>query len=347
MVMLVLDPGLTAIFGVGFASYAAVMFGYSPDKIPLVAIIVILIGGTLSLISNRIGGGTLRILTFLKVFILLFIVFCGFGSSKGDAANFQPFFAKPEDLFGALAGGVGGAFFAFAGWWEVTRMTGEIKEPRKNIPRTLIIGLSALTLIYISTSAVFIYLVPIENVTNNEAFAALAGHALFGELGGVIFAAAVCISVFGTMLAFLIVSPRVYFAMAKDGLFFRSFGEVHPRLGTPHRAVLVQVFIAIILVLSGGFEQIVGYFFFVIILFVGVAVLGLVRLRSNPTDGYQTPLYPLPMIIYSLMTVVVLIFVGMQTPLQAGIGVAVVVLGIPVYCLLFRRKYGLDKNDQV
>ncbi len=345
MVLLVLDPGLTAIFGVGFASYASFIFELSPMAQTALAIVMVVSIGVITILGTGIGAGFLRALTFIKVGMLLFIVVFGFGSGRGDWSNFTPFFAALPDLFGALAGGFVGAFFAFAGWWEVTRMTGEISDPQRNVPRTLILGILGLSVIYIATSAVFAYLVPTANVANDEAFAALAGQALFGDVGGIIFAAAVCISVAGTLFAYLLASPRVYYAMANDGLFFRKVGKLHPRFGTPYLAILIQMALASILIVSGGFNEILGYFFFVVILAIGVVVAGLFRLHHTPTDGYRTPYFPLPLIAYLALTIVVLFFVGMQNPTQTLIGLGVVSLGVPVYHFVFKRDHGLDKNN--
>ncbi|MBX3297132.1 MAG: amino acid permease [Acidobacteria bacterium] len=344
MVLLVLDPGLTAIFGVGFASYASFIFELSPAGQTALAIAAVLAIGTLTMLGTGIGAGFLRVLTLIKVGTLLFIVAFGFLSGSGNWANLMPFFSTPPDIFGALAGGLVGAFFAFAGWWEVTRMTGEIADPERNVPRTLVLGILGLSVIYILTSAVFMYLVPAASVANDEAFAALAGQAMFGPVGGQVFAAVVCISVVGTLFAYLLVSPRVYYAMANDGLFFRKVGELHPRFGTPYLAIAIQMVLASVLILTGGFNEILGYFFFVVILAIGVAVAGLHRIRRAETSGYRTPLYPLPLVVYLILTAVVLFFVGMRSPLQTATGLVVVSLGIPVYHFIFKRKHGLDKN---
>jgi basic amino acid/polyamine antiporter, APA family len=347
MVLLVLDPGLTAIFGVGFASYASFIFGFTEGVQTIVAILTVVVIGGLTILGTGIGAGFLRVFTLLKVGILLFIVVVGFGSGAGDWENLTPFFAAPPDIFAALAGGSVGAFFAFAGWWEVTRIAGEIENPERNVPRTLVLGIVGLSLIYMLTSAVFMYLVPAARVENDEAFAALAGQAMFGEIGGQVFAAIVCVSVVGTLFGYLLVSPRVYYAMANDGLFFRSVGRLHPRFGTPYLAILIQMVLSTLLILSGGFYEILGYFFFAVILFTGVVVAGLFRLHKHPTDGYKTPHFPLPMLGYLALTVVVLFFVGWRNPTQTLVGLGVVSLGVPVYHLVFKRNYGLDKNDQI
>ena len=351
MVLLVLDPGLTAAFGVGLASYAGYLAPLSPLGKQILAMSVVILIGAINIFGAKIGAGFLRVLTVLKIGTLLFIVFYGFLGGFGDWSNFSPFFAQPEDMFSALAGGVVGAFFAFAGWWEVTRIAGEMENPQKNLPRALAIGVLAITVIYILTSAVFFYLVPVGEVASDETFAAQAGEALFGKTGGVIFASIVIISVLGTLVAYLMASPRVYYAMARDGLFFKSFGELHPRFNTPHRATLIQIALACLLILSGTFDQIISYFFFVVVFFIALTVIGLFRIRRQPFDGYKTMLFPFTPIFFIFITAIVLLMIGMRNPFQSFLGTIVVLLGIPVYYLIFSKnqnsqiKYGLDKND--
>lgn len=338
MVLLVLDPGLTAVFGVGLASYAGYLVELSPFGKRLLAISVVVIIGLINILGAKIGAGFLKILTILKIGTLLFIIFYGFLGGFGDWNNFVPFFAVPENSFGAFAGGIVGAFFAFAGWWEVTRISGEIENPRTNLPKALTFGVIAITIIYILTSAVFLYLVPVSQVASDETFAAQAGIALFGKIGGVIFAAIVVVSVLGTLFAYIMVSPRVYYAMAQDGLFFKSFGELHPRFKTPHRATIIQIAFACILILSGTFEQIISYFFFVVVLFIALTVAGLFKIHKTEFSGYKTILYPLTPIFFLAVTALVLLMIALQNPLQSFLGVGIVLLGIPVYYLIFSKN---------
>ena len=337
-VLLVLDPGLTAVFGVGIAAYASYLVPLTSLEKEIVAVGSILLIGVVNIVGTSVGAGFLRALTVLKVGALLFVIVYGFGFGGGSFSNISPFFAKPPDAFAALAGGIVGAFFAFAGWWEVTRIAGEIKDPKRNIPRTLVIGVLIITVLYILASGVFMFLVPVASITSDETFVAQAGEAMFGAAGGFVFSAIVIISLLGTLFAYMMVSPRVYFAMARDGLFFESFGRLHPTFGTPHRAIYIQILIAGLLVLSGTFEQIVSYFFFVVVVFIGLSVAGLFKIHKKEFDGYTTPFYPLLPIFFLGLTAVVLFFVGMQRPLNALAGTLVVVLGIPAYYFLFRRR---------
>jgi APA family basic amino acid/polyamine antiporter len=343
MVLLVLDPGLTALLAVGLAGYAGYLFGLSPFSKQILAVAVIVVTGAINILGARIGANFLKILTVLKIATLLFIVFYGFLGGFGRWANFTPFFARPDDMFGALAGGTVGAFFAFAGWWEVTRIAGEVENPQKNLPRILTVGVAAITVIYVLTSAVFMYLVPVSQVASDETFAAQAGEALFGKTGGVVFASIVVVSVFGTLIAYLMAAPRVYYAMARDGLFFRLFGELHPRFGTPHRATFIQIVLGSILVLSGSFEQILSYFFFIVVFFLALTVAGLFKIKKRKFDGYNTFLFPLTPIFFLLVTAIVLLLIAMRNPLQTISGVAVVLLGLPVYYLIFNR----DRKSEI
>lgn len=338
MVLLVLDPGLTAVLSVGLVSYAGYLFKLSPFGKQILAISIIVIIGLLNIFGTKIGANSLKFFTVLKIGILFFIITFGFFGGFGDWKNFQPFFAVPVDTFGAFAGGIIGAFFAFAGWWEVTRIAGEVKNPRTNVPKALIVGVIALTVIYILTSAVFYYLVPAAAVTNDETFAAQAGEVLFGKIGGVIFASMVILSVLGTLIAYLMASPRVYYAMANDGLFFKSFGELHPRFKTPFRATLIQIFLASLLILSGTFQEIISYFFFVVVLFIALTVAGLFKIHEREFDGYKTTLYPFTPLFFLFITLLILLMIAVQNPFQSFLGIAVVLAGVPIYFLLFGKK---------
>lgn len=338
MDLLVLDPGLTAIFAVGLTKYFVFLVPLSPNQQAIFAISVVVVLGLINILGAKLGANFLKVLTFLKVATLLFIIAFGFLGGFGNWNNFTPFFAVPSDIFGAFVGGIVSAFFAFAGWWEVTRVAGEVENPQKNVPKALAIGVVAITIIYILTSAVFFYLVPLANVTNDETFAAQAGEVLFGKVGGVVFASIVIISVLTTLLAYLMVSPRVYYAMAKDGLFFKSFGELHKRFGTPHRATIIQIILACILILSGTFEQILSYFFFVVVFFIALTVAGIFKIHKSEFSGYKTFLYPLTPIFFLVITAVVLLLIAMKNPVQSFLGVAVVLLGLPVYYLILGKK---------
>ena len=340
--LLVMDPGITAALAAGLASYVGYALGVSGLWLKVIAIGSILILAAVNVTGLRLGSGLMQWLTALKLGALGLIAILALVLRAGSVANFVPFFAQragSDPLPMALAAGLVGAFFAFGGWWEIPKLAGEARDPARTVPRALAIGVAIITGIYILTSAVFLYLVPLERVTSGETFAAQAGEALFGPAGGRVFAAIVIVAVLGSLLGLLMALPRVYYAMARDGVFFKAVAAEHPRFGTPARAIAIQAAIASLYVALGTFNQIIGYFVFVTVLFVGLTVAGLFRMRRRePAASYRTWGYPATPVVFLLLVLVVLFLVAVRSPLQAALGVGIVALGAPVYYLLFRRR---------
>jgi len=349
--LLVMDPGITAALAAGYVGYA---LGVSGVWLKLIAIGSILAIAAVNIGGLRLGSGLTQGLTALKLGALALIAILAFALHAGSWSNFVPFVAQragSDPLPTALAAGLVGAFFAFGGWWEIPKLAGEARDPSRTLPRALAIGVAIITAIYIMTSAVFLYLVPLERVTSGETFAAQAGEALFGPAGGRVFAAIVIVAVLGSLLGLLMALPRVYYAMARDGVFFKAIAAVHPRFGTPARAIAIQAGLASIYVASGTFNQIIGFFVFITVLFVAATVAGLFRIRRrSPDASYRTWGYPFTPALFLLLAGVVLVLVAYRSRWQAALGVGIVALGAPVYFWFFRRRLtlqpaGLDDLD--
>jgi basic amino acid/polyamine antiporter, APA family len=340
---LVMDPGITAALAVGLASYTGYVVYLSPLGAKAVAIAAILMLAGLNILGIRIGAGLVRWLTLLKLGLLALIALWGFGLGLGDWSNFIPLVeqrAGSAPLAGALAGGMVAAFFSFGGWWDVSKIAGEVKDPARTLPRALVWGVVAVTLVYILTSAVFLYLIPVERVTSGETFAAQAGEALFGRSGGEAFSAIVIISVLGSLAGLVMAAPRVYYAMARDRLFFPAVAQVHPRFATPARAIALQAALASMLVALGTFNEIVAYFIFVTVIFIALTVAAVFKLRRK-RDGqseFVAPGYPVTPVIFLALVAVLLVLLGASNPGRALLGVGVVLLGLPVYHLVFRKN---------
>jgi APA family basic amino acid/polyamine antiporter len=253
-------------------------------------------------------------------------------------------------LLPALGAAMVGAFFSFGGWWDVSKISGEIRDPGRILPRAMLFGTLAVTAVYILVSAVFLYLVPLAGVTSNETFVAQAGSVLFGSLGGKIFAAIVIVCVFSSLAALIMSAPRVYYAMARDGLFFKKVSEISPRFGTPVSAILIQGTISSLLVAVSSFQKIIEYFIFVAVVFLAMAGAGLflARRRNAGADPvFRTPLYPMPVVVFLLLILMLLGLLAGHSPVEAALGGAVVLAGIPAY-LLFRSRAGLrDGHNQI
>lgn len=343
MALLVMDPGLTAALAVGLASYAGFLLNLPPRGLKVVAIGAIVLLAAINILGVRLGAWLMRWLTLLKLGLLLFILLWGFGFQLGDWSNFTPFVARrtaSAPLVGALAGGLVAAFFSFGGWWDVTKLAGEMREPARTLPRALIYGVVIVTAVYILTSAVFLYLVPLDAVSSGETFAAQAGEVLFGKAGALVFSLIVVVAILGSLAALIMSAPRVYFAMARDGLFLPAAAALHPRFGTPARAIGLQALLASVLVMLGSFNQIISYFIFVVVIFIALTIgaLFVLRRKQPKSAGYLTPGYPVTPVIFLLLVGLLLLLLGSSNPRASFLGVGVVALGIPVYYFFFRRR---------
>jgi basic amino acid/polyamine antiporter, APA family len=341
--LLVMDPGLTAALAAGAAEYASYLTPLSGGQRRILAISLVVALSLINSFGARGGAGFLRLLTGLKLLLLAVLVGWGFASGRGEWSHFVPFVERhpgAAPLLAGVAGGLVAAFFSFGGFWDVAKLGGEVREPARTLPRALGLGVGLVTLIYLLTSAVFVYLVSMEQATSGAAFVALAGERLFGPLGGRVLAAIVVLVVAGCLAAVLMAAPRVYFAMARDGVFLRSVGELHPRFGTPVRAIALQATLATLLIALGTFGDIVAYFIFVTVAFVGLTVAGLFRLPRPAAGAYRVPWYPATPVAFLVLLAAVLVLLAAGRPLQALLGTAVVALGIPVYAWLSRRRRG-------
>lgn len=350
MAFLVMDPGLTAALAVGLATYAGYGLNLSPWEIKALAIATIIVVALINIRGVRLGAGFVRTLTFLKLGLLAFVFLWGVGFQLGDWSNFTPFVARRANsvpLVGALAGGLIGAFFSFAGWWDLGKLAGEVRNPVRALPRALTYGVIIVTIVYILTSFAFVYLVPLDQVTSGETFAAQAGEVLFGRAGGLIFSLVVVVAVLGSLAAVVMSAPRVYFAMARDGLFIHSVAVLHKRFETPARAIALQAVLASVLVVAGSFNEIVSYFVFVVVVFLALSVAALFKFRREDSNSvrYLTPGYPLTPAVFLTMILFLLILLGGSNPKQAFLGVAVVALGLPVYLFLFRNKRLVERGS--
>lgn len=349
MAFLVMDPGLTAALAVGLATYAGYGLGLSPLGIKIVAIVTIVVVALINIRGVRLGAGFIRTLAFLKLGLLAFVFLWGVGFQLGDWSNFTPFVERRSSstpLIGALAGGMVGAFFSFAGWWDLGKLAGEVKNPARTLPRALTYGVIIITIVYVLTSLNFVYLVPLDQVTSGETFAAQAGEVLFGRAGGLIFSLIVVVSVLGSITAVVMSAPRVYFAMARDGLFVPSVAVLHDRYETPARAIALQAVLASVLVVAGNFNEIVSYFIFVVVIFIGLSVAALFKFRREDANGvrFLVPGFPVTPIVFLVMIAVLLVLLMGNNPKQALLGVAIVGLGLPVYLFLYRNKRLVERE---
>ena len=353
MCLLVLDPGLTAALATGMASYVAYIASLSAVEAKAVAIAVIWALCILNFLSVRVSANVLRWSTWLKLGILGFLVAWALVFRMGSWSNFAPLVAQRSGslpLGPALAMAMVGAFFTFGGWWDVSKIAGEVRDPGRNLPRAMIFGVLIVTGVYIVVSGVFLYLVPLARVTSDETFVAQAGAILFGSAGARVFAAIVVICIVSSLAALIMFAPRVYYAMAENGVFPRSIGQLHSRFGTPAKAILVQGSVASVLVIFGSFQRIIAYFIFAAVVFLTLAGAGLFVARSRDTEklpSFATPAYPLPLAVFLVLMSLMMALLLLHSPREALLGALVVLSGLPVYRIFNRKGRAASAYDRL
>ena len=229
--------------------------------------------------------------------------------------------------------------WAYDGFADVSFAAGEVKNPQRTLPRAIVIGTVAIIAIYLAANFAYLYVIPIDRFATSPLIAADAMQALFGRAGAALVSVVVTISTFGALIAIMLSAPRVFFAMASDGLFFQTMASVHPRYGTPYVAIAFSAILGVVFVLTRTFEQLADTFVLAIWPFYGLAIAGLYRLRKRQdlSRPYKVPGYPFVPAVF-VMAVIYLVANALRSdPVWTAMTFAIVLAGIPVYYALFRR----------
>ena len=347
--LLVMDPGLTAALAMGASQYLVVLWPAAAGFESWLALGTIWTVALLNMMGLTLGARVFGLLTALKLSTLAGIMIIAFTTADGSWSHFVPFFsigarAGAPPLAEALALGLVGVFFSFGGFWETSRIAGEVRDPRRTLPFALVLGVSSVTVIYVMTTFAFVYLVPPAAATSASEFARRAGEALLGPMGPKALATVVVLSVVPSVMAMVMVAPRLYEAMSRDGLFPAAVATRSPMTGAPIRATAVLAVLATLFVLIGTFEQIAAFFMCTTLGFVALAAAGVfvVRRRESPSrsvaaarpshggGGFSTPGYPLTPALFVVLVLAVVAMVAINRPFQASAGLALVLLGLPV-----------------
>jgi APA family basic amino acid/polyamine antiporter len=239
-------------------------------------------------------------------------------------------------LFAALAGAMSKALFAYDAWYSVTFAAEEVKEPERNLPRSLLLGTLGVTLAYAAAVAVYLYMVPIGEMATvtEDRIATEAAVRMIGELGGAFIAVAVLISTFGCVNGLTLSGARVVYAMARDGLFFRRAAAVHPRYHTPAVALVLHGLVAAALTLSGTYSDLLTLTAFSSLLFNVLTVVGLFVLRRTRPDlprPYRVWGYPLVPLAFVGVALFFLVYMPVADPRNTGLGLLLTAAGVPAY----------------
>ncbi|HVH69276.1 MAG TPA: amino acid permease [Gemmatimonadales bacterium] len=327
-----------------FAEYLLRSLGYNPEVEPYagavhyIAAAAIVVTATLNYVGLQWSSLVLNLTTGAKYGALALLVLLGFLAGQGDFQHFAT-------VGGVLSPGLFGlalvsVLWAYDGWGDLSFVGGEVKDPERNLPRALMIGTGAVIAIYLLVNAAYLYLIPIGQMARSPLVAADAAQLLVGRAGVGLVAIVVMVSTFSTLLGSILTSPRIFFALADDGLFFRAIARVHPRFQTPSASIVMTAALGVGFVLLQSFEQLADQFVVAIFPFYALAAAAVFVLRRREPDRPRPVRvigYPVVPLLFVVATFIILANALREHPGATGLAFGGILLGVPVYYGIIRR----------
>ncbi len=335
---LVIDSGAIATLTVAFSSkYLTQLISLSPFAQKAVSIAFLMFLVLVNYAGVRWGANLQNLLTVIKFGALVGICGVIFIFAKGQTSNFVS--PSPKTFTGNLVGSFGialiAALWAYKGWESSTYSAGEMKNPQRNLPLGLFIGTAACIVIYLLAQLAYLYVLPASAIAQSDRIAADAMNLVVGPVGASIISFIILFSIMGATNQNFLCSPRVYFAMAKDGVFFKPLTSIHPKFLTPHLSIIAMGIWSMVLVLFfGTFENLFSYVIFGQWIFFGLTVAAVIILRKKRPDlprPYKTWGYPVTPIIFILAALFISITSLVSQFWNSMAGLGIILLGLPFY----------------
>jgi APA family basic amino acid/polyamine antiporter len=348
--LLVIATGAIAAVAVTFADYALALTGL-PDRltVPVAVGAIVLLAG-INYVGVTPGAITVNILTVLKLGALATLIAVGLTFALPATGAPVPAAAAPvRHWLLATGAALVPILFTYGGWQQTNFIAEEIVEPERTLPRALVIGVLVVVAVYLLATLAYLRVLGPGGLARSTAPAADTMRALLGPAGGTFIAAGIAVSTFGFLDLVILVTPRVFQAMAADGVFFPRLAELHPRYRTPSAAILLESGWAIVLTLTGTFGQLVDYVAFGDWIFFGLTVAGLYRLRAGDAErgaGFRVPGYPWTPAIFVAAALLVVASSILANPGNAAVGTGLLLLGIPVYLWWRRPRLGAVRGRE-
>lgn len=304
------------------------------------AILVIVVFIFIHVRGIEFGANVQNYLTILKVGLIVGLVVFGFFIGKGSMSHFSQGGGFTFDFGGWKTIGLSlmWIMFAYSGWNAAAYIGSEVRDPARNLPRSLMLGTGIVMFLYFCLNLFYVYAVPPGEMGGVISIGGLAVGNLFGKSFESMLSIMISFALFSSLSAYIILGPRVYYSMAKDGYFFKFASEVHPRFGVPVKSIVLQGVIAAVMVLLGTFDQVLTYMGFSLGIFPILAVIGVFKLRRLNMSKYRLPGFPVVPVIYILAAVVILFLALFERPVESCIAIGMVLIGIPVF-MVFRKEY--------
>lgn len=320
--------------------------------VKLVAVALIAILATINFRGVRQGSWVSTVITVLVIGSIIIIILLGLSISDGSLANVQqPASTYPPadsglGLVGLMFAAMLSAFWAYEGWLNIGFIGEEIRDPQRNIPLSLMIGIAIVIAVYLAINFTYLYVMPMDEMISmardENSIAAVEVVGKFLGDGGILFISIlICVTTLGCTNTTILTAARVHYAVARDRLFFPSIARIHPRFNTPGNALLVQAVWAALLVFSGSFDQLTDMLIFASFIFYGAIAFGVFVLRRREPETprpYRAVGYPVLPAIFVLFCACLVVITCFQRPREAGLGLLLIALGTPF--LLYWRKRG-------
>ena len=335
-----------AASSLGFSEYLGSAF---PTLVPAgnahlakkaIALAVILTLATVHLRGMAVGSRIQNFLTVGKVLLIAGLIVAGFTFGQGDLGNLYepPAVDTPRASWRVIGLSLMWIMFAYSGWNASTYIGSEIRAPHRNLPLSLILGTGVVLVLYVSLNVLFVYAASPNEMRGVIAVGGLAASHLFGPTAERFVSLLIAFALLSAISALIILGPRVYYAMAKDGYFFKSVARVHPEHRVPSMAIVLQCSIASVLVLSGTFDQILTYMGFCLGIFPIIAVLGVFKLQRSGWRTSRLTLNFAAAVLFASVSLAILLLAYTERPVESSIALATVAIGIPFYLSFARAK---------
>lgn len=358
----VIQTGTIAAVAVAFAKFAGIFFpwisagnvllqvgGWAFQTQQLVAIAVLVLLTLVNTRGVRTGAAVQNVFTIAKVAALLGLVLAGLligRNPEAIARNFGAAFwgsASTLDAIRLVGVAMVGALFSSDAWNNVTFTAGEIRQPQRNLPLSLALGVGLVSVLYLACNYVYLLVLPLEQIINapDQRVATAAARSILGPSAVSVMAAAIMVSTFGCLNGMILAGARVYYAMALDGLFFKRVARLDPVHGVPVAALLLQCVWACLLTLTGRYGDLLDYVIFAVLLFYILTIAGLFVLRRTRPDlprPYRAIGYPILPALYIVLALVIEVLLLLYKPSYTWPGLIIVLLGLPVYWLWRGRR---------
>lgn len=332
----VINSASIAAVAVTFASYLRQFIPMSDLGVKYIAVASIIGLTALNCRGVKLGAWVQNGFTVFKIGALLFlIVVCLFLSGR-SFQQFEPVLPMGEGagILGAFGMAVLAALWSYDGWIEVTYTAGEVKNPQRNLPRAILYSTLLVIVLYLLVNVAYIKVLSVSGIAQSQETAADAAQAVLGGWGAGFVSLAVMLSTFGANNGMILGAPRIYYAMARDSLFFKSFGKVHPKSGAPVFSLLIQMVWSSTLVFLGAFDQLITYVLFASWFFYILCVMAVVVMRYKKPEmprPYKTWGYPFTPLLFTGFALWLMVNTIIEDPKSALIGVFLIFSGLPIY----------------